>query len=168
MIARIGVAGSGPRCWPPCWASDSACWPRRRRAPRHAHRSGWVGAAVRLKLSLPSGRRVGLAALGLLLLIVIAAGGWTVTCGFDGCPSPADILTFRPSQGGRVLDRGGAPLGRLTYVRRVNVPLGRVPKHVRAAFIAVEDRRFFYHHGVDWRSAARALVRNVSRADVSE
>jgi penicillin-binding protein 1A len=102
------------------------------------------------------------------LLIVIAAGGWTVTCGFDGCPSTADIQTFRPSQGGRVLDRGGAPLGRLTYVRRVNVPLGRVPKHVRAAFIAVEDRRFFYHHGVDWRSAARALLRNVSRADVSE
>jgi penicillin-binding protein 1A len=99
---------------------------------------------------------------------VLAAGGWTLTCGFDGCPSTADIQTFRPSQGGRVLDRGGAPLGRLTYVRRVNVPLGRVPRHVRAAFIAVEDRRFFYHHGVDWRSAARALVRNVSRADVSE
>jgi penicillin-binding protein 1A len=43
-----------------------------------------------------------------------------------------------------------------------------VPRHVRAAFIAVEDRRFYYHHGVDWRGAARALVRNVSRGDVSE
>jgi 1A family penicillin-binding protein len=67
-----------------------------------------------------------------------------------------------------VLDRGGVALGRLTYVRRVNVPLSRVPRSVRAAFIAVEDRRFYYHHGVDWRSAARALVRNISRADVSE
>jgi penicillin-binding protein 1A len=67
-----------------------------------------------------------------------------------------------------VLDRGGVPLGRLTYVRRVNVPLSRVPRHVRAAFIAVEDRRFYYHHGVDWRGAARALVRNISRGDVSE
>ncbi|HET8834596.1 MAG TPA: biosynthetic peptidoglycan transglycosylase, partial [Gemmatimonadales bacterium] len=67
-----------------------------------------------------------------------------------------------------MLDRAGAPLGRLTFVRRVNVPLSRVPRHVRAAFIAVEDRRFYYHHGVDWRSAARALVRNISRADVSE
>ncbi len=91
-----------------------------------------------------------------------------MTCGFQGCPSVADIQGFRPSQGGRVLDRGGASLGRLTYVRRVNVPLSRVPRHVRAAFIAVEDRRFFYHHGVDWRSAARALVRNISRGDVSE
>jgi 1A family penicillin-binding protein len=91
-----------------------------------------------------------------------------VTCGFEGCPSVADIQAFRPSQGGRVLDRGGASLGRLTYVRRVNVPLSRVPRHVRAAFVAVEDRRFFYHHGVDWRSAGRALVRNISRGDVSE
>ena len=60
-------------------------------------------------------------------------------------------MAFRPSEGGRVLDRGGATLGRLDYVRRVNVPLARVPRHVRAAFIAVEDRRFYYHGGVDWR-----------------
>jgi 1A family penicillin-binding protein len=77
-------------------------------------------------------------------------------------------VAFRPSEGGRVLDRGGATLGRLDYVRRINVPLGRVPRHVRAAFIAVEDRRFYYHGGVDWRSAARALVRNLRQADVSE
>ena len=67
-----------------------------------------------------------------------------------------------------MLDRGGATLGRLDYVRRVNVPLARVPRHVRAAFIAAEDRRFYYHDGVDWRSAARALVRNLRQAGVSE
>jgi 1A family penicillin-binding protein len=98
----------------------------------------------------------------------VAAGSWTFTCGFAGCPSTADIQAFRPSEGSRVLDRAGATIGRLSFVRRVNVPLDRVPRHVRAAFIAVEDRRFYFHHGVDWRSAARALVRNVTRADVSE
>ena len=99
---------------------------------------------------------------------MLAAGSWTLTCGFAGCPSTAQILAFRPSEGGRVLDRAGATLGRLRYVRRINAPLARVPRHVRAAFIAVEDRRFYYHHGVDWRSAARALVRNLSRGEVSE
>jgi 1A family penicillin-binding protein len=98
----------------------------------------------------------------------VAAGSWTFTCGFAGCPSTADIQAFRPSEGSRVLDRAGATIGRLSFVRRVNVPLDRVPRHVRAAFLAVEDRRFYFHHGVDWRSAARALVRNVTRADVSE
>ncbi|MDQ3137065.1 MAG: transglycosylase domain-containing protein, partial [Gemmatimonadota bacterium] len=101
-------------------------------------------------------------------VLVMAAGAWTLTCGFDGCPSIADIQAFRPSEGSRVLDRSGAMLGRLEYVRRVNVPLVRVPRHVRAAFIAVEDRRFYHHGGVDWRSAGRALVRNVRSASVSE
>ena len=67
-----------------------------------------------------------------------------------------------------MLDRSGATIGRLSFVRRVNVPLDRVPRQLRAAFIAVEDRRFYYHRGVDWRSAARALVRNATRGDVSE
>jgi membrane peptidoglycan carboxypeptidase len=53
-------------------------------------------------------------------------------------------------------------------VRRVNVPLERVPKTVRAAFVATEDRRFYQHGGVDWRGAARALLRNVSHLDVRE
>jgi len=78
------------------------------------------------------------------------------------------MQAFRPSEGGRVLDRSGSTIGRLSFVRRVNVPLDRVPRHVRAAFIAVEDRRFYFHHGVDWRSAGRALFRNVTRGDVSE
>jgi penicillin-binding protein 1A len=56
----------------------------------------------------------------------------------------------------------------LAYVRRVNVPLARVPRQVRAAFIAVEDRRFYYHHGVDWRSAGRAGFRNLSHLQVRE
>lgn len=103
-----------------------------------------------------------LATFGLVLVWTIS---WVVTCGYYGCPSAAQIQAFRPSEGSQVLDRSGKRIGRLNYVRRVNVALDRVPKHLRAAFIATEDRRFYYHGGVDWRSAGRALVRNVS--DVS-
>ena len=67
-----------------------------------------------------------------------------------------------------MLDRSGKLIGRLTYVRRINVPVNTVPRSVRAAFIATEDRRFYYHGGVDWRSAGRALVRNVSEIGVRE
>jgi 1A family penicillin-binding protein len=107
------------------------------------------------------------------VLLAVASGGlvflwvitWVGTCGYRGCPSAAEMQAFRPSEGSRVLDRTGKRIGRLSYVRRLNVPLDRVPKYLRAAFIATEDRRFYYHGGIDWRSAARALVRNVS--DVS-
>jgi 1A family penicillin-binding protein len=106
-----------------------------------------------------------------VVALLLLSGGttvWMATCGLAGCPSGQELRGFRPSEGSRVLDRSGATLGRLSYVRRINVPLARVPRHVRAAFIAAEDRRFYYHGGVDWRSAGRALVRNVAALEVRE
>jgi membrane carboxypeptidase/penicillin-binding protein len=73
---------------------------------------------------------------------VILFDSWLATCGFYGCPSPAEIRAFHPSEGGNVYDRGGKLLGHLETVRRVNVPISVVPKTVRDAFVATEDRRF--------------------------
>jgi membrane carboxypeptidase/penicillin-binding protein len=106
-----------------------------------------------------------------VIALLLLSGGttlWMATCGLAGCPSDEQLRGFRPSEGSRVLDRSGASLGRLSYVRRINVPLSKVPRHVRAAFIAAEDRRFYYHGGVDWRSAGRALARNLAALEVRE
>ena len=67
-----------------------------------------------------------------------------------------------------MLDRGGRLIGRLSVIKRVNVPLSRVPVHVRHAFIATEDRRFATHEGVDWKGFARSVVRNVGSLSVRE
>jgi len=106
--------------------------------------------------------------LGLAIAGVAFLDVWLVTCGFTGCPSAGEIRAFRPDEGGRILDRNGRLIGRLASIKRVNVPLSDVPPHVRAAFIATEDRRFFRHHGVDWRGSVRAVVRNVSAFQVRE
>jgi penicillin-binding protein 1A len=106
--------------------------------------------------------------LGLGLTFVLVLIAWVSTCGFYGCPSTAQIQAFRPSEGSRVLDRSGTLIGRLTYVRRINLGVNSVPRSVRAAFVATEDRRFYYHGGVDWRSAGRALARNLSAIGVRE
>jgi len=39
---------------------------------------------------------------------------------------------------------------------RVWVDLKRIPKHMRDAYIAIEDERFDTHHGVDWKRTAAA------------
>lgn len=115
-------------------------------------------------------RRHRRAVVGVSALVLGAAAfdAWVVTCGFAGCPTPAAIRAFRPPEGGRVLDRNGRLIGRLAPVRRVNVPLARVPAHVRQAFIATEDRRFYAHAGIDWRGFARAAWRNVTALGVRE
>jgi penicillin-binding protein 1A len=103
------------------------------------------------------------AAVAVLLLDV-----WLASCGFRGCPTPEEIRAFRPAEGGRILDRNGALLGRVAPVRRINVPLTKIPSHVRDAFIATEDRRFYKHRGIDWRSFVRAASRNVTSLGVRE
>lgn len=101
-------------------------------------------------------------AMGSALAVMLLLDTWLLTCGFEGCPSGRAIQAYQPAEGGRVLDRYGKPMGRLNSVRRVNVPIAAVPLHVRRAFIATEDRRFYEHQGLDWRGVGRAIVRNTS------
>ncbi len=41
------------------------------------------------------------------------------------------------------------------------MPLAAIPEHVRRAFVAAEDKRFFEHRGVDERGVVRAFVGNL-------
>jgi penicillin-binding protein 1A len=99
---------------------------------------------------------------------VIVFDTWLGTCGFHGCPSPAEIRAFHPSEGGNVYDRNQRLIGHLANVRRVNVSLSAVPKAVQAAFVATEDRRFYEHNGLDWRGVLRALARNFSAGGIRQ
>ena len=67
-----------------------------------------------------------------------------------------------------LLDQNNVIIGALAPVKRLNVSLARVPIHVRAAFVAVEDRRFYTHHGIDWHGVARATVSNLRAGSVRE
>jgi penicillin-binding protein 1A len=109
--------------------------------------------------------------LSLLTLVCAAVIGfdvWLGTCGFYGCPSPSEIRAFQPSEGGNVYDRNQKLIGHLENVRRVNVPISAVPKHVRDAFVATEDKRFYEHNGLDWYGVVRAVVRNLSAGGVRQ
>jgi len=103
-----------------------------------------------------------------LLVMTGVFDAWLYTCGFHGCPTREAITAFHPPEGGRVLDRNGRLIGRLTLVKRVNVSITKVPRHVREAFIATEDRRFYSHHGLDWRGVGRAVWRNTAALAVRE
>lgn len=51
---------------------------------------------------------------------------------------------------------------------RLPVSLEHIPKHVQDAFIAIEDRRFYSHTGVDLRSITRAVYRDIVARDKRE
>jgi penicillin-binding protein 1C len=64
----------------------------------------------------------------------------------------------------QVLDRSGIPLT-VTYQNRWNihddVPLHSIPPFLQQAFVVSEDKRFYQHHGVDWRARFMALFQNI-------
>ena len=49
---------------------------------------------------------------------------------------------------------------------RLPVKMDKIPKHVRAAFVSIEDNRFYEHNGIDYRGTFRALVSNIMGQEV--
>ncbi len=94
----------------------------------------------------------------------IALGTWRNVC--SSCPSVAQIYTYEPKQATKILDHDGALIAELYQERRTPVKLSQLPELVPATFVAVEDRRFYRHHGFDWIRTASALVGNVLHGHV--
>jgi 1A family penicillin-binding protein len=63
-----------------------------------------------------------------------------------------------------VLDRMGGRFAQMTQQNRprIWVSLADIPPHVRSAFIAAEDERFYQHKGIDERGIVRAFVNNLA------
>jgi penicillin-binding protein 1A len=83
-------------------------------------------------------------------------GTWTHIC--DDCPSIAQIYAFEPKEATKVFAADGSLLAELAIERRTPILMEDLPRHVYNAFIAVEDRRFWSHEGVDPISTAKATV----------
>ena len=60
-----------------------------------------------------------------------------------------------------VIDDKGIEWARFQLDRCDPAPLNHMPDHLIHAFLAAEDRDFFHHYGISWRSIARALWTNV-------
>jgi penicillin-binding protein 1A len=100
------------------------------------------------------------AALGVAVVGGALAWLWP-RCSGSECPSVEALRSYTPPQATQVFDRRGRVIANLAPERRVVVPLDRIPAEVSGAFLAVEDKRFYRHHGVDWKRAAGALARDV-------
>jgi penicillin-binding protein 1A len=67
-----------------------------------------------------------------------------------------------------LVDSGGKAIARRGDYKEEPVEIARLPKYVPAALIAIEDRRFYDHIGIDPRGIARALTRNIEAGGVTQ
>lgn len=122
-----------------------------------------IGAPEAVRARPPFWRRrpwqiAGGAVLVLAALIVFMV--WSLPLGraLEPLPNPTLIL----------VTADGKPFARRGSYKEQPVDVTELPKHVPAAFIAIEDRRFYSHWGVDLRAISRALSRNVSAGEVQQ
>ena len=108
--------------------------------------------------------------LGILMLGAMFAGAGFLFYCMMTAPS-ISILDARP-QGYRssVLDDEGNVVLTLSgeESNRVYVTLGEMPEDLQHAFVAIEDERFYEHHGIDPRGIARAFFRGIQSGGFSE
>ncbi|MGQ0813102.1 MAG: penicillin-binding protein 1A [Gemmatimonadota bacterium] len=105
------------------------------------------------------------------LLVIVAIASFFVACSgaeAQNCPSVEQLRAYKPPEATRVYARDGSRIADLSPERRVVVELTEVPKHVWSGFVAVEDKRFWNHGGVDFRGVGRAIVRNLRSLSIEE
>src|SRR5919108_3677002 len=104
----------------------------------------------------------GLSALCLLLGFI-----W-MRCGVRGCPNVARLTSYQPGGATVLLDATGKEFATLAPVTHDVVPLSALPDYVPAAFLAIEDQRFYEHGGVDYRRVLGAVLADVRAGRFAE
>ena len=73
-------------------------------------------------------------------------------------PDITPLTHYQPKQPLRVFTADGVQIGSFGAERRVYLPIDQIPALMKDSLLAVEDARFYEHHGIDPISVARAAV----------
>ncbi len=95
--------------------------------------------------------------LGIIIGILWGVLFWKVA----DLPSIESLETYRPFEASKVYSSDGTLMAEFYIERREFVPYYRIPEHVKEAFIAIEDERFYRHHGIDFIAILRALYKDI-------
>lgn len=74
---------------------------------------------------------------------------------------PGDLQTATPAEESQLLDSSGGVIAHFYDKQRIVVPSANIADVMKKAIVAIEDKRFYEHNGVDATGIARALVTNL-------
>ena len=99
---------------------------------------------------------------------VMTFGLWVISVAAEAPP----IEDLRPVDQGENSVVFAADGSRLGYIQsdeaRTPVTLDKIPEYLQQATVAIEDERFYDHHGVDLEGVARAAVENLGAGEVKQ
>jgi penicillin-binding protein 1A len=114
-------------------------------------------------------RRILLILLVAVLLIFVAGLVFAIAApSMFSTPDLNSLLKFQPYQVTRVYSDANELVGELAVENRISVPISKIPKNLQNAVVAVEDKNFYKHGGLDYSGLARAAVHNLLAMKVVE
>lgn len=102
------------------------------------------------------------------LAFALAAVGMTIAgvalaVAYPNLPDISDLSDYRPKLPLRVYSADGVLIGEFGEERRSLTPINEIPAVMKNAVLAIEDARFYSHHGVDYIGLGRAALANLGR-----
>ncbi len=97
------------------------------------------------------------ALLGVLTGVLTGFVFWSLS----DLPSVEALEEYTPVEASRVFSSDDELIAEYYVERRTFVPYFRIPDQVKKAFVAIEDERFYRHHGIDLIGIARALIYDI-------
>jgi len=97
-------------------------------------------------------------------LLVLGAFGLTIALAWISrdLPDPNSLINRNVAQTTKIYDRTGTHLLYEIHgdQNRTLIQISDLPKYVPEATVAIEDKNFYNHHGIDWIGLLRAFVKN--------
>ncbi|MBF0345923.1 MAG: PBP1A family penicillin-binding protein [Nitrospirae bacterium] len=96
----------------------------------------------------------------LLFSVFLGLVGGFIVWSLSDLPKIQLLEEYEPLQSSYLYSSDGELLAELYFERRRFIPYYKIPTHVKNAFIAVEDARFYKHHGLDFYRLIGAAKEN--------
>jgi penicillin-binding protein 1A len=129
------------------------------RSRRRQRRRGGIAGKLLLILG---------ALFAVIAIAAVAIASWVL----DVAAEAPSLSACKPVEGGGnsvLYAADGSKLGRIASpVARAPVSIGRIPKNVRLATVAIEDQRFYEHGGVDPEGILRAALKDLEAGEAVE
>ncbi|ALE86017.1 penicillin-binding protein [Pseudonocardia sp. HH130629-09] len=109
---------------------------------------------------------LGVITAGMAFPLVGGLGMLSNEAGDSVTSSSADLVGTRPPLTTTLTDSDGRPIAYLFDQNRTEVTNDQISTAMKGAMLAIEDRRFYEHDGVDWQGTLRAVVANSASGDV--
>ncbi|MCX8110766.1 MAG: PBP1A family penicillin-binding protein [Syntrophorhabdaceae bacterium] len=103
-----------------------------------------------------------------LIPTIFGAGFGYALVNYLEIPDVKLLETYKPKSATRLYADDGTLFAEIFVEKRIPIPITQMPEHLKNAFIAIEDVRFYKHFGIDLRGIGRAIFRNLFSGQITE